>query len=520
MGVLAGAVASTGLTAASGRQSNAGGGKPQFQADPANTGYAPDECPPTANLTQEWEIETLSRTQIRLAAAGDSIYGLGENTGVVEDVALDSGSIRWRRELDDRLEDPEDGLTAPGFVDGTLYLGAGETWDDGRDVPHGVVYALDAAVGSTRWSIGVGRGPAYVTPDDDAVYAGSVGALYALDPASGSALWHDVPADSDAAIEFPAVADGTVYYATDNGRAYALDAADGDRQWSTDAGAGTPPSVADGRVYVGEGDGPTVRALDASDGSEAWTFDAPGDVTHPPVLADGRAFVFVRRPSSDRYDDGVLTALDAATGQQLWQFETPAVYSGPLPPLVAGDSVMVVGNPEDSDYDNAAYVVDASSGTREARVEMSPDPGTAAPVVLDDTLVLGHDSAGQGFLTAYAGDTDCGVDCDHTVTVAANGPTEYALAVDGCLEPDLGDDRLAAEPSDEPTRRSDGTWMVSDLTGPAPSNADGETYYGDRFRFGGSITSVEVQPRDGDTTVRITIDGEEVSSATAQGFGG
>jgi len=72
----------------------------------------------------------------------------------------------------------------------------------------------------------------------------------------------------------------------------------------------TAPVAAGGLVFVGGSDG-SVRAID-SDGKPAWTTYTGGSVLYPPTIADGRAYVGA--------GDGWMVVLDAATGKLLWRF--------------------------------------------------------------------------------------------------------------------------------------------------------------------------------------------------------
>ena len=492
-------------------------GTPQYQADEANTGYVRNECPPTANVQQEWEIDddVFDMSKLTLTAADDSIYVVAVQQGVLVSVTPGSGSIQWRWQLN-TPNDTAIGMTSPAIADGTVYLGTGRERSKGG--MEGDVYAIDAASGSTQWSTGVGSGLAYVTVVNNTVYTGSEGALYALNAGDGSRRWATVPDQSSAAIEFPAVADGTVVYTTDAGGLYALAADTGNRQWKTNIGATTAPSIANGLVYLGRNN--EVRALKLADGTAVWKQTVPDSVPHPPVVADGRVFVFVEEETSDPYNSGVLTALEATTGASDWEYRTPGgIHIGPLPPLAVGDTVLVVGNHQ-TNYDNSVFIIDRSDGTLKQQIELKPEPGTSAPVVHDGTLVAGHNSVGFGFVTAWSGDIQCGNSPDrrHTLMITSNGPTQYEVTVDGTLSPDTEGGSFSSEQNDTPTQNSNGTLTVSDETGPAPASADGTTYYGDRFLFSGDITTVDVTPDDPAYDVTLYIDEQPVTKREAEQF--
>ncbi len=78
----------------------------------------------------------------------------------------------------------------------------------------------------------------------------------------------------------------------------------------------SPPTAAGGLVFVA-GDDCRVRALDAAAGVERWALATAGPVRLPPSLWDGRAYVGSA--------DGYLYCLEAATGRVLWRFRAAPV---------------------------------------------------------------------------------------------------------------------------------------------------------------------------------------------------
>lgn len=97
-----------------------------------------------------------------------------------------------------------------------------------------------------------------------------------------------------------------------------------------------------------------------------WTFEAQNDLTGPPMVANGRAFVST--------DAGSLLAIDAATGEQLWSYysvgEDQRMYRE-YQPLVIDDTVFTIGG------SGHLHAVDAATGTsvwtyRDAAVETPP----------------------------------------------------------------------------------------------------------------------------------------------------
>ncbi|MCX5758091.1 MAG: PQQ-binding-like beta-propeller repeat protein, partial [Candidatus Hydrogenedentes bacterium] len=78
----------------------------------------------------------------------------------------------------------------------------------------------------------------------------------------------------------------------------------------------TAPVTAGGLVFFAGDDG-VVRALDAAGGTLRWMFQTGGPVLEPPTIWEGRAYV--------GSGDGFVYALEAATGRLLWRFRAAPV---------------------------------------------------------------------------------------------------------------------------------------------------------------------------------------------------
>ena len=253
--------------------------------------------------------------------------------------------VKWIFPTGDRV------VSSPVYADGLIYFGA----DDGN------IYAVDAARGYQSWKHSTG-GPVPTSPAiaNGVLYAGSYdGRFYALNARTGVTRWrfstggerrfearglHGMqPATQTIADPFdiylssPTVADGVVYFGSGDGNIYALDAASGSLRWKYQTGnvVHASPAVAGGVVYVGSWDS-YFYALDARTGRLKWRFHAGEDpAIHNQVgfqssaaVADGTVYVGCR--------DSNLYALDAATGTRRWRFSTglswvitsPAVHDG------------------------------------------------------------------------------------------------------------------------------------------------------------------------------------------------
>lgn len=144
----------------------------------------------------------------------------------------------------------------PVVADGTVYTCVQTDRDEYWDL-----LALDAGTGEKRWarrieggmfgSVAVANGTAYVPLTQR---------LVALDAETGERRWRyrvrlpDHVLARGYCFSTPTVADGTVYFGTEDGRIYGLDAETGDRLCEYALGdqfdLRRPPTVANGAVYV------------------------------------------------------------------------------------------------------------------------------------------------------------------------------------------------------------------------------------------------------------------------------
>ncbi|PSQ18876.1 hypothetical protein BRD00_03790 [Halobacteriales archaeon QS_8_69_26] len=229
---------------------------------------------------------------------------------------------------------PVEGIyTLPGAVydDGVGYVGSGKEF-----------YAVDVAAGEERWTAPVdylahhfspavadGRVFVSVRSLDGVRSGGGEGVLYAFDAASGTVDWRvDMPVSSP-----PTVADGTVYVtrSEDVGVLHAFDAASGNEQWSfrfaPDGKRGSiygAPAVVDGTIYAtASAHGNDVQSyLYALEGGNVrWRYGIDAETRVPPVIRDDEAYVATA--------SGELHAVGLG-GDDRWSVDGPgAIFSTP-----------------------------------------------------------------------------------------------------------------------------------------------------------------------------------------------
>ena len=184
----------------------------------------------------------------------------------------------------------------------------------------------------------------------------------------------------------PAVVGSQVYIAaaqgslfSSGGAVYCLDANSGVDLWRYDTPVQifSSPTVAGGRVYVGEGfhqDADChLHCLDANDGRLIWTFKTASHVESTPSVSQGKVYVGAG-------DDGVY-CLDALEGQVIWHY--PSIHVDVSPAVWQGKVYFGTGYGE-----YRIYAVDANSGTEiwSKRVDY---PAWGSPSTDGDTVFFG-----------------------------------------------------------------------------------------------------------------------------------
>jgi eukaryotic-like serine/threonine-protein kinase len=171
----------------------------------------------------------------------------------------------------------------------------------------------------------------------------------------------------------PAVANGIVYIASENGKLHAFDAVTGQQKWvATTQGSilQSSPAIANNLVYIGSGDG-KLYAFNATTGAQKWVGITGNAIYASPTVANGTVYI--------GSSDGKLYAFDAITGQQKWTALTRrAIVSSPA----VANGLVYIGS-----TDNNMYAFSINSG---ASVWMTPTKGPieASPAVAGNTVYI------------------------------------------------------------------------------------------------------------------------------------
>jgi outer membrane protein assembly factor BamB len=201
---------------------------------------------------------------------------------------------------------------------------------------------------------------------DGIVYFGSQDKnIYALGAWSGNLIWKFT---TQSAVESsPAVANGKVYTGGDDGYVYCLNAYTGALLWSTFVNGDLPftfasivlkssPAVVGNRVYVGSLDG-NLYALDANNGDIVWSTQTEGQITSSPAVADGAVYFTSEEPT-----EGALYKLDAATGNVVWKLQLPYEYQFTGGTQMMGSPSVAAGMVFASSNLRAYHAINATTG--------------------------------------------------------------------------------------------------------------------------------------------------------------
>jgi outer membrane protein assembly factor BamB len=174
--------------------------------------------------------------------------------------------------------------------------------------------------------------------------------LFALNARTGRLRWEAASFARFGRREYfyatPTVAYGRVYIGNADGVLYAFGASSGRLLWARRAGTYvyTAAAVWQRTIYVGTWDG-YFSAFDAGTGDLRWRHDSPGGISGAPTVMAGLVYYSTfgdfANSHQRRVEDGPFRtfALDARTGKPIWQFP-----DGHYSPLVADqERVYLVG---------------------------------------------------------------------------------------------------------------------------------------------------------------------------------
>ena len=231
------------------------------------------------------------------------------------------GTLIWDYEAGFEI----DGSTI--VVDGRIYFGCED---------HNF-YCLNLADGKLIYKVPVGSVEGSITMQDGRVYLGTEGGyLYCINPADGSTIWKaGIGADSDST---PAVANGFVYTAAEDGVVRSYKADTGELAWtfvtdgahlyagSEQRGIWASPILVNGKIYIGASNH-YLYCLTADKGEMVWKYKAHGPIWGTSPVVAGRV-VFGDKA-------GWINVVDADDGKLITELRigeninsTPAILDG------------------------------------------------------------------------------------------------------------------------------------------------------------------------------------------------
>lgn len=190
---------------------------------------------------------------------------------------------------------------------------------------------------------------------------------------TGKRIWRY--AFSSQAHSSPAISDGLLIFATDDGSILALDRKTGVKVWQNEARAAVfaSPVIYENTVFAAGLDS-TVYALRLQDGKRIWTYTTHGRIRNTPAIANDILIV--------SNSGGQLVALRAQTGEMLWEYRTDTAFS--TSPLISGTFVYV------GDLKKRLRAFDLSSGRLVWQTELRGRIRTN-PIQNQDLLVIGSE---------------------------------------------------------------------------------------------------------------------------------
>jgi outer membrane protein assembly factor BamB/tRNA A-37 threonylcarbamoyl transferase component Bud32 len=283
---------------------------------------------------------------------------------------------------------------------------AGAAWELSRGTPH------DSASSGNHASSGHKTGATHPAshPTQSPASAASGHKIWAF--TAGNSIWSSV-----------VVADGVVYFGSDDSSIYAVSTSNGSKRWShpTNGPVRSGLAVAGGAVYAGSYDG-NLYALNTSDGGKLWAYPAKSIASAGIAVADGKVYSSALGI--------VVLALRVSTGTKVWEY---AQGGSGQQGIAVVDHVVYVGSSSDAVFalrGNGGNVIWSAS----ANGPMSSGIAVAGGTVFagsDDQNVYALDASNGSKLWAFPAGAavESGIAvANGIVYVGSDDSTVYALS--------------------------------------------------------------------------------------------
>ncbi len=213
--------------------------------------------------------------------------GLADGNQGTNDTSTTNSDLIWSRSIGTITQ----GSPAAVAVDNKLYIGTDE----------GKLFALDRLTGSTIWEQDYGASAAIKgspTIGNDLVYFGAVNdKVYAVEAGNGNTKWSETTSgdiDSSPAIN---IEDEILFVGSNDGKFYAYNSLTGSLIWSYQAGSAirSSPVVADGRVFFATENGMVYSVEADGNGDQTtdliWSFDAGDNIYSSPTVSNNGLYI-------------------------------------------------------------------------------------------------------------------------------------------------------------------------------------------------------------------------------------
>ena len=185
---------------------------PMFGHDAASTGYSSDGTGPS-NLEEIWRFETDFEIRSSPVVSDGTVY-IGSNDRQFYAIDIETGEQDWKFEVEESIE------SAAAILQNKVFV---PTRAD-------QIYALNKNTGEEIWSRDVGHITTGIVADNGKIFYTVPNNLIARDAGNGEQLWEVSAYHSGYAG--PAFANGSVYFATTEGKLYSIDAETGNEEWT------------------------------------------------------------------------------------------------------------------------------------------------------------------------------------------------------------------------------------------------------------------------------------------------
>lgn len=222
---------------------------------------------------------------------------------------------------------------SPKIAEGHVFVGS----DDGN------FYAVNMATYQKSWTIHT-EGSVRSSPflSNDLIYFGCEANEFICADYRGVVKWRYLTKRPVTAA--PVVADGIVYFSSQDSNFYALDSKSGWVIWRFRMGKGSvsSPAIMGNQIFFGSADN-YLYCVDKSNAKEIWRFKCDHQVSGSPTIFQDAIYCGTA--------NGSFYCIESKTGRQRWKFQSGGMITGAA---VVSNDVIYVGS---TDHNIYAFIV-------------------------------------------------------------------------------------------------------------------------------------------------------------------